>query len=626
MPERPRLSLCVPTYNRADYLEGALLSGLREAAGQPSGTVEVLVCDNGSSDATPELIARLRAAYPELLRVQRHPENLGFDRNYLSCLEQARGEFVWVMGDDDEWKPGSIARVLRELDAGADACLCLAEACDLELNPVAVLCWYLDADGPTVWHLRNREDLIRYFDGCAYNAGVFAFISVAIIRRERFLEQRQWIQKAMGNGYVHLWGMMGCLRQPLCLHYVPEVLVRNRLGGLHPGATTSARLYDQWMHDLWSWVNIADEVFGDDPELHGAFSRIVGRNHHNTVLPGLRQHAPDQAAWKAASFPLTRAGFSPVRIAATDFGYRHLFGERLPMPTLDPAGLCLADLALVARGARHIAVLALGGLPNLFDGAALLGALRGLDGDRRIMVCCPAACAPLLDGFAVHGVEPVRYARDAVYREAMVRRLVDFAPELVVNLDPERSVQADDLVNAALPAGAVAYELPERGQDARLRQAANGAYSRLVPRGAGGALGAALGLPAGRPALWPAPSAVAQAEALLAGPWDPATTLAVLVDAAPEAEDPAFQAALARAAAAGWTFLGLGSRSGYGPLEALLGPLEERAMNLAGVMELDVTAALLQRVGGSLGGTGMLGALATACGCLRLGFVGAAEH
>ncbi len=101
MSERPRLSLCVPTYNRAGYLEGALRSGLREAAGQPLGTVEVLVCDNGSSDATPELIARLQAAHPERLRAHRHPENLGFDRNYLSCLNYVRCEFVWFMDDFD---------------------------------------------------------------------------------------------------------------------------------------------------------------------------------------------------------------------------------------------------------------------------------------------------------------------------------------------------------------------------------------------------------------------------------------------------------------------------------------------------------------------------------------------
>lgn len=619
MPARPRLSLCIPTYNRAEFLEAAVLSGLGEAAGQAPGTVEVLVCDNASSDATAELMARLQAAHPDL-RCLRSESNQGFDLNYLRCVEEARGEFVWVLGDDDEWLCGSAQRVLDELAAGADACLCLSQACDLNLNPVAVLSWYLDPAPPRVWSLRDRGDLVRYFDACARNAGAFAFISVGILRRERFLQERELLGRAVGSGYVHLWGMMAYLRRPLTLHYIPEALVRNRMSDLHAGSFANADLFGRWKYDLMNWCAVADAVFGDDEGLCAAFSRILGRNHHNTIVPGMRKAAPSEAAWLEAKPLLVQVGFPRVQIAAVELAHQVLNGGRLPMPTLDPAALSLVDLPLVARGAERVAVLALGGLQDIMDGSGLLARFKQKGWAGRLRILCPPECAELLDGFELQCVEPGRYALDAGYRGSMVGRLLEFAPELAVNLDPQRGVQADDLVTAALPAGAIAYELPPRGQDAGLVHSANHAYTCLVPPGKGTAgLLEALGLEPSAPALWPSPSAREEARTAMRNlGWDGARTLAVLVDHPSIVEDPAFQAALGQAADAGWTLLGIGGRGTYRHLEALLDPRGERAVNLAGALNLGSMAALLQLCGACLGGTRLLRSMAAACGCPTL--------
>jgi hypothetical protein len=182
---------------------------------------------------------------------------------------------------------------------------------------------------------------------------------------------------------------------------------------------------------------------------------------------------------------LVRAGFSRVRIATVEFAYQHIQDIRLPMPSLDPVSLCLVDLPLVARGARGIACLALGGMRNVLDGAILLATLLGQGGTRRIRVFCPKECTALLDGFDVQVVDPRRFAVDIGYREIISQCLIDFAPELIVNLDPERGIQGDDLVHSALPAGAIGYEFPDSGLAASRVETANSAYTRLVPQRAG---------------------------------------------------------------------------------------------------------------------------------------------
>lgn len=613
MSARPKISLCIPTYNRATFLEGAVESGLREVASLPPGTVDILISDNASTDGTADLIARLQATHPEL-RAFRNPENLSFDRNYLRCAEEALGEFVWIMGDDDVWLPGSVSRVLRELKAGADVCLCLAEACDMDLNPLIVLPWYLEENPPRVWRLDTREDLIQYFDACARNAGAFAFISVTVFRRDRFLAHREGLQQAVGTGYIHLWGMMSLLRQPTEVHYIPEVLIRNRLSDAHE-QLAGASLCGRWMHDLRGWATIADGVFPDDPGLHGAFSRILGRNHHNTILPGFRHHAPDDGAWKAAVPYLIRAGFSPVQVAAADFGFHLLQGHRLPMTTLNPDTLCLADLPLVARGAERLAVVGLKA-QSLLEGATVLAALKAAGRADRVRVYGSPDCADLLEGFQLHGLDSDRYARDLAYREAIAQDFTAFAPQLVVNVDRARGIESDDLVNAFIPAGAIAFELPPKGYSESLVKSANGAYTCLIPQSAEpGEMLAALGWK-GSPALWPAEAAREDAQAMLSKlGWSGTNTLVLLVDESSILSDPTFMGAFTRAAETGRTFVGLGDQQHYRALDALLEPLGDRGVNLAGVMGPPFMAALLGLSGGYLGGVAALRPLARACGC-----------
>ena len=615
MSARPRLSLCIPTWNRGRYLQGALESGLREAAGQPPGTVEVLVCDNASTDETAEVISRIQAAHPELC-AYRNPENIGFDRNYLRCVEEARGEFVWIMGDDDEWLPGSLARVLRELDAGADACLCLAEACDLDLRPITVLQWYLGSDPPQIWQLNNREDLIRYFNSCAYSAGAFGFISVSIFSRDRFLQNRESLKRADQTGYVHVWGMLEYLRQPLFLHYVPEALVRNRLSDSHADSMATTDLYGRWMNDLRTWAWFADMLLSDDPEMHDSFSRIIGRNHHNTIVPGLRRCAPTEAAWQDAKPYLVRAGFSSLRIASVDFAHQWLRDDRHPLPTLNPAALCLVDLPILSRGAERIAIIALS-LQSLLDGASLLTAFRKGGRTRHLRVFCPQECAELLDGFELQCLDPKRYAKDLSYRESIAQTIIDFIPELLINLDRNRGIEADDLVAATHPAGAIAFELPVLGQSPELIKAANDAYTCLLPRAGGlDSMLAALGLENHPPALWPSSNTLAKAQAMLNDlGWDPAKTLVFLVDHPSLLENPDLQQALVEAMDDEWTVVGLGTRITHPLLAALLDSYGGRALNLAGGLGLGPMAALLGLGRGYVGGTPLLQSMARACGC-----------
>ncbi len=109
----PLLSFCLPTYNRAALLKQALSALLPQIGPEDAAEVEVLVVDNASPDGTPEVIRQAGLQSPHvLLRAVRNSENIGPDRNFLKAIDLARGEFVFLISDDDLLLPGAVVKLL----------------------------------------------------------------------------------------------------------------------------------------------------------------------------------------------------------------------------------------------------------------------------------------------------------------------------------------------------------------------------------------------------------------------------------------------------------------------------------------------------------------------------------
>jgi glycosyltransferase involved in cell wall biosynthesis len=113
MSTTPRLSICIPTFNRASLLRGSVVAILNDIRGE---NVELVVSDNASTDETANVMQAL-AGNPQL-RYYRNQSNIGASRNIgLLLQELAAGEFLWVLGDDDLIIEGTTKRILRIIEA-----------------------------------------------------------------------------------------------------------------------------------------------------------------------------------------------------------------------------------------------------------------------------------------------------------------------------------------------------------------------------------------------------------------------------------------------------------------------------------------------------------------------------
>ncbi|MCQ9372928.1 glycosyltransferase [Methyloversatilis sp. XJ19-13] len=96
MTSAPKVSVCVPAYNGQRWLHDCLASVLA----QTETDFELLVVDDGSSDAT-FAIAQEFAVGDDRVRVLRNERNLGLVGNWNCCIENARGEWIKFVFQDD---------------------------------------------------------------------------------------------------------------------------------------------------------------------------------------------------------------------------------------------------------------------------------------------------------------------------------------------------------------------------------------------------------------------------------------------------------------------------------------------------------------------------------------------
>lgn len=447
----PVLSICIPTARRRYWLRKCLNATLAQVEALPPGLVEVVVSDNASPFITWPYIQRTAAKHP-CMRIRRNEVDT-YTENFIQVVQEATGRYVWLMGDDDAPLPGAVAKVLAEVqEHPRDLYVLHALETDLEDRPAERRAWFRDLPKQD-WDLRDPAELKAYLDHAAYMAGVFGFISVLVFDRQAWLEGVTDGREFVSSGWPHVAMSLRLARGRGRVRVVPEPMLLNRVGN-DGGAEVD--LFGRIMHDLRGWVQLADWFFPHEPILRKAFMGVLRRNTRDGTLLALRVKAPSQEAWDEARNLLLSAYHSPLDVAQAELAYASLQqGRRAPSPVLDPGFMCFADLGFIARGARRTAVLVRD--PQAAGTTRILTALHA--GSRAQFRFYGPGDAPWAEdsGLQWRSLDLDRFVSDRASREPAMEDLRTFAPDLLVNLDPERHAGLDLLAAAARPAGAVAF-------------------------------------------------------------------------------------------------------------------------------------------------------------------------
>ncbi|GBQ57063.1 glycosyltransferase [Komagataeibacter swingsii] len=103
----PRISVVMATYNGAAHIREQLDS----LAAQTCLPAELVVTDDGSTDATLDIVADFARTAPFPVQVHRNAQRLGYKGNFMHAVSLSSGDLISFCDQDDFWKSNNLERV-----------------------------------------------------------------------------------------------------------------------------------------------------------------------------------------------------------------------------------------------------------------------------------------------------------------------------------------------------------------------------------------------------------------------------------------------------------------------------------------------------------------------------------
>lgn len=134
-----RISIAMCTYNGARFLQEQLAS----IAAQQRLPDEMVVCDDGSTDTTLEILEKFSQTVSFPVRIVRNPVNLGSTKNFEQAMRLCTGDLIALSDQDDVWLPHKLAVqeavFVENADVGGG--FTDAELIDASSSPIGAELW-----------------------------------------------------------------------------------------------------------------------------------------------------------------------------------------------------------------------------------------------------------------------------------------------------------------------------------------------------------------------------------------------------------------------------------------------------------------------------------------------------
>lgn len=128
----PKISIAMATFNGEKYVRQQLES----LAGQVFKPFELVICDDGSTDKTLDIILDFQKVSPFPVRLIRNEQTLGFSDNFLKCASLCDGDWISFCDQDDFWLPNKLRDVVSAIAERPEISLVLQSShiCDADLK------------------------------------------------------------------------------------------------------------------------------------------------------------------------------------------------------------------------------------------------------------------------------------------------------------------------------------------------------------------------------------------------------------------------------------------------------------------------------------------------------------
>ncbi len=263
------LSICIPTYNRANYLCDTIENILDQVKRLPNdyqNNIELCISDNHSTDNTSKVVERYQKLSTINIIYNVNERNIGPDANFLRAVSLSNAEFVWLLGSDDKIESEGLKFIYEYIKTHSDVDIFVLNANIYKRDCKTILY----AENKRRKNQRNTSADVLFFKSpleaslnIFYDAGLISILCFRkslwdhVVGHERFI----------GSLYVHLYKILSMIRDGsrVVRIYDPPI-VANRSG--NESILVSLTTFKSMSIKLESFYNIPMVVFGKKSREH----------------------------------------------------------------------------------------------------------------------------------------------------------------------------------------------------------------------------------------------------------------------------------------------------------------------------------------------------------------------
>lgn len=217
----PKLSICIPTYNFAEFIGDTLASIVHQAP----ENVEIVIVDGASTDNTQSTVSEWQKKYPAI-KYFRLEERGGIDQDLAKSVELASGDYCWLFSSDDVMRPYAIERLMERLEVDCDVYVCEHSICDKHMRVLYGHPIFSDKLSRVV-DFSNATQRRECMMAGRNTEALFSFMSGLIVHRTKWLSVEP-PAAFLGSCWWHVVRLLELARTRLRVCYVGEVWLDKR--------------------------------------------------------------------------------------------------------------------------------------------------------------------------------------------------------------------------------------------------------------------------------------------------------------------------------------------------------------------------------------------------------------
>jgi glycosyltransferase involved in cell wall biosynthesis len=247
MNHSPAVSLILPTFNRASFLNEAI-AAIRQ---QQFTDWELIIVDDGSTDGTQEVVQTLLKDINQPVKYV-YQENQGAYGARNTGLDHTTGRYIAFYDSDDLWLPHHLSNCVEALDANSDVEWVYGACRVVDLESGRILSdstfYHRGKPRPFLNLAVSRREKLRIIEDpkvleCMISHGLYSGLQNSVIRKSFFDNFR--FEAISRNEAEDQLAVIKCLRSGYRMAYFDEVHVEYRVHDANSSAAGNRRNYQK---------------------------------------------------------------------------------------------------------------------------------------------------------------------------------------------------------------------------------------------------------------------------------------------------------------------------------------------------------------------------------------------